>query len=62
MNSIQNKEQSTITGVDGLKSTEVAIAMQESFESKQIIEEVSKMTRDIRYACTTDGQMMTCLN
>lgn len=37
VNSIQNKEQSTITGVDGLKSTEVAIAMQESFESKQII-------------------------
>lgn len=37
VNSINNKEQSTITGVDGLKSTEVAIAMQESFESKQII-------------------------
>ncbi|HAL10673.1 MAG TPA: inositol 2-dehydrogenase [Staphylococcus sp.] len=35
--SINKKEPSSITGIDGLKSTEVAIAMQESFESKKII-------------------------
>ncbi|WP_345952335.1 Gfo/Idh/MocA family oxidoreductase [Mammaliicoccus lentus] len=37
VNSIKNKEKSSVTGVDGLKSTEVAIAMQESFETKNII-------------------------
>ncbi|WP_192978253.1 Gfo/Idh/MocA family oxidoreductase [Mammaliicoccus vitulinus] len=35
--SINKKEPSSITGIDGLKSTEVAIAMQESFENKKII-------------------------
>ncbi|MEB6201966.1 Gfo/Idh/MocA family oxidoreductase [Mammaliicoccus fleurettii] len=35
--SIKKKEPSSITGTDGLKSTEVAIAMQESFENKNII-------------------------
>ncbi|MBF0841230.1 Gfo/Idh/MocA family oxidoreductase [Staphylococcus lentus] len=37
VNSIKNKEKSSVTGVDGLKSTQVAIAMQESFETKNII-------------------------
>nr|WP_263314164.1 Gfo/Idh/MocA family oxidoreductase [Mammaliicoccus sp. Marseille-Q6498] len=37
VSSIKNKEESSITGLDGLKSTEVAIAMQQSFESKKIM-------------------------
>ncbi|WP_323703234.1 inositol 2-dehydrogenase [Mammaliicoccus sp. Dog046] len=37
VNAINEKEASTVTGVDGLKSTEVAIAMQKSFEQKKII-------------------------
>jgi myo-inositol 2-dehydrogenase / D-chiro-inositol 1-dehydrogenase len=35
--SINNNVPSSITGIDGLKSTEVAIAMQESYEKKTII-------------------------
>lgn len=37
VHAINKKESSTVTGVDGLKSTEVAIAMQKSFEQKEII-------------------------
>lgn len=44
VDSIINKEQATITGFDGLKSTEVAIAMQESFDKKQVVHLVGELT------------------
>jgi myo-inositol 2-dehydrogenase/D-chiro-inositol 1-dehydrogenase len=34
---ITNKTQSSVTAMDGLKSTEVAIAMQNSIETKKVI-------------------------
>jgi myo-inositol 2-dehydrogenase/D-chiro-inositol 1-dehydrogenase len=37
VNSIINNEKPTITGNDGLKSTEAAIAMQESFEKNEVV-------------------------
>lgn len=38
VSSIQNQQKPTVTGIDGLKSTEVALAMQKSFETKQIVQ------------------------
>lgn len=37
VNSIINNEKTTVTGNDGLKSTEAAIAMQESFEKNEVV-------------------------